>query len=69
MEKPFELKALTNKLLARVKSQAVGIAEDVVDWAIESAIAHPNAIVKGVGGVLTATKAAILVEVGKAVNK
>lgn len=69
MEKPFELKALTDKLLARVKAQGVGIAEDVVDWTIESCAKHENAIVKGVGGVLVATKAAILVEVGKVVNK
>ena len=68
MIKPFELKALTDKLLARAKAQAAGIAEDVLDWTIESAALHPNAIVKGVGGVLIATKAAIIAEVEKAVK-
>lgn len=68
MEKPFELNSLKDKLLARVKAQAAGIAEDVLDWTIESAALHPNAIVKGVGGVLVATKAAIIAEVQKAVK-
>ena len=51
MEKPFDLKVLMEKL----KSKGLDLAEEAViifineasDWANESALIHPNAIVKG----------------------
>lgn len=68
MTKPFELKDLGDKLLAKLKSQGVPLAECVLDWSIESCALHANGIVKGIGGVLVATKPAILAEVAKAVQ-
>lgn len=68
MEKPFELKALGNKLLASLKSQAVPSTEAVLDWVSESCVLTENAIVKGIGAVLVAVKPTVLIEVAKAVK-
>ncbi len=67
MEKPFELKALGDKLLGKLKAQAVPLTEAVLDWTSESCALHSNAIVKVVGGVVVGSKPAILAEVAKAV--
>lgn len=68
MEKPFELKALGNKLLASLKSIAVPATGAVLDWTIESCALVDNGIVKGVGAVVLAVKPAVLTEVTKAVS-
>ena len=66
MEKPFELKALGDKLLGKLKAQAVPLTEAVLDWTSESCLLHSNAIVKIVGGVVVGSKASLLAEVEKA---
>ncbi len=68
MEKPFDLKDLGNKLLGKLKGQAVPAADAILDWASESCALSSGAIVKGIGAVIVATKPAILAEVEKAVK-
>ena len=52
MEKPFDLKDLEARLKARGLSAVEGlaeiVAEEVFDWVKESAVNHPNVIVKAV---------------------
>lgn len=68
MTKPFELKALTDKLLASLKSVAHPAGEAILDWTSESCALHSNAIVKGIGAVVVATKPVIMQELDKALG-
>ncbi len=68
MEKPFDLGDLGKRLLVRLKGQAKGVAEDVIDWTAESCLKVENKIVKIVGGVFVGSKATILEEIDKAVK-
>lgn len=68
MTKPFELKALGEKLLASLKSQAVPATGAVIDWVGESCALVDNAIVKGVGAVVVAVKPQVLAEIEKAIK-
>lgn len=53
MEKPFDLKALEERLKAKGLTAVEGLAEIVAGetfaWAEESCAIHPNAIVKAIG--------------------
>ncbi len=53
MEKPFEFKALEERLKARGLSALEGLAEIVVEetfaWTKESLAIHPNVLVKAIG--------------------
>ncbi len=68
MEKPFELKALKDKLLAEAKHVAVPATGAVLDWISESCLLVSSPIVKGIGGVVMAVKPTVLAEVEKAVK-
>lgn len=68
MQKPFELKALGDKLLSKLKAQAVPATEAVLDWTSESCLLVESPIVKIIGGVIVGSKPAILAEVAKAVQ-
>lgn len=52
MEKPFDLKDLENRLKARgltaVEGLAEIVAEEVFDWTSDSALAHPNVLIKSI---------------------
>lgn len=52
MEKPFDLKDLEARLKARgltaVEGLAEIVAEEVFDWTEQSALIHPNILVKSV---------------------
>lgn len=68
MEKPFELKDLGNRVVKRLKGQAVGVADDVLSWVGESCLAHNNNFVKIVGGMVIGAKAGALAELKKTVE-
>lgn len=68
MEKAFDLKNLGNRVVSRLKKQAVGIADDVLSWTGESCLMSQNAIVKTVGGIVVGVKPVVLQEIEKAVN-
>lgn len=69
MTKPFEFKALVDKLKEKGIDQAEEVAkllaDCVIDWTVESCALHENAIVKVLGAVATAAKPAIMVELDK----
>jgi hypothetical protein len=52
MEKPFDLKDLEARLKARGLTEVEGlaeiVAEEVFDWTEQSALIHPNILVKSV---------------------
>lgn len=68
MTKPWELAALKDKLLAKVKPVIVPIADATLEWVGESCALSEGAIVKGVGAVVVAVKPAVLAEIEKAVK-
>lgn len=68
MEKPFELKALGDKLLAESKKVAVPATSAVLDWVSESCALVNSPIVKGIGAVVAGVKPVVLEEVAKAVK-
>lgn len=53
MEKPFDLKDLEARLKAKGMGAVEGLAEivavEVLDWANESCMIHPNILVKTIG--------------------
>lgn len=53
MEKPFDFKNLEERLKAKGLTAVEGLAEIIVgetmDWASESCLVHPNALVKAIG--------------------
>ena len=69
MNKPFELKDLGARLVNRLKSQAVGVADDVLSWTGESCLAMENNFVKIVGGMVVGAKAGALLELKKQIEK
>lgn len=68
MNKPFELKALGNKLLGSLKAQAVPAAGAILDWTSESCAMVNNGAIKILGGIIAGSKPAVLAEVDKAVK-
>ena len=52
MDKPFDLKDLENRLKARgltaVEGLAEIVAEEVFDWTSDSALIHPNLLIKSI---------------------